>query len=323
MTPRTATPPPKPSVLARFGPLAIVLVAIALVAGISSTGRDQVATGSGGSSSTAGSAASKLPIQFKQAQRDGKIADFDFGPNCDPATGRLKIPSIYAPPCVAARAGVKGGATGKGVTADRITVVVYEAADDDLSASLQAKTDSPEDTADTAAKLLEMLQNTYETWGRTIDVVRLKGSGSDETSARADAVKVAEEIKAFASLGGPGQESAYAEELARRKVLCIGCGLALPDSALQDNAPYLWGNLQTPEQYLLNLGDFIIGRLLGQPPEFAGDPAIRKQDERTFGVVHFEQDPPVFGGVEDLVSKEGGARGYKAAVNPAAVSLAT
>ena len=34
-----------------------------------------------------------------------------------------------------------------------------------------------------------------------------------------------------------------------------------------------------------------------------------------FGVVHFEQDPPVFGGVEEMVAERGGDRGYEAAVN--------
>jgi hypothetical protein len=175
------------------------------------------------------------------------------------------------------RPDVKRNVTGQGVTDTEITVVAYVAADDDLAASLQPNWTRPEATADTSNKLIEMFAQTYETWGRKIKVVRMKGTGSDETSARADAVKVAEEIKAFASIGGPGQEGAYAEELARRGVICVGCGLSLPDSALQKNAPYLWGNLQTPEQFLLNLGDFIIERLLGKKAEFAGSPEIRAQ----------------------------------------------
>ena len=314
MTPRTATPPPRPSVLARFGPLAVVLVALGLVAGIASTGRESVETEGPAGPTEVGTADDRIPVTFDEARTEGNLGDYDFGPTCDPETGRIRIPSNYAPPCVAAREGVEGGATSRGVTADTITVVLYEAADDDLAASLQDQQDSPEATRDTRDKLIKMMEETYETWGRKLEIVSFKGSGSDETSARADAVQVAEEIEAFASIGGPGQESAYAEELARRKVLCIGCGLALPDAALQENAPYLWGNLQTPEQYLLNLGDFIIERLLGQKAEFAGSPEIR-DEERVFGVVHFEQDPPVFDSVEDMVAREGGARGYEAAVN--------
>jgi len=313
MTPTSVTPPPRPSAIARFGPLAVVLVAIALVAMFASTGRDEAAVASGPDSEV-GSAKQQIPITFEQAQKQAAVADYDFGPKCDPTTGRVKIPSAYAPPCVAAPEGVTGGATYQGVTADEIVVVAYEAADDDLSASLQDQSDSPEAARDTRNKLIEMMANTFETWGRKIKVVSLKGSGSDEERARADAVKVAEEIKAFASIGGPGQESAYAEELARRKVLCIGCGLSLPGSAFQENSPYLWGTSQPPEQFLLNLGDFIVERLVGQKAEFAGDPKLQQED-RVFGVVHFEQDPPVFGDVEAMAAEEGGARGYESVVN--------
>jgi hypothetical protein len=289
------------------------LVAIALVGVLASTGREQVETTSGTTRAEVGTATDRLPVTWEEASKARAIADYDWGPTCDMTTGRVKIPSNYAAPCVAMRDGLEGGATYRGVTADEITIVLYEAADDDLSASLQDQQDSPEATRDTRDKLVRLYEDVLETWGRRIKMVQFKGSGSDETSSRADAVKVAEEIGAFASLGGPGQESAYAEELARRDVLCLGCGLALPNSAFQDNAPYLWGSGQTPEQFLVNLGDFIVGQLLGKKAAFAGSEELRQQDRR-FGVVHFEQDPPVFDAVQDTVDEEGGARGYEAEV---------
>lgn len=315
MTPRSATPPPRSSVVARFGPLAVILLAFAGVAWISSTGSDSVTTATGpGSTSKTGSANASLPVYFDDAKEEGDLDQYDFGTDCDPETGRIKVPSLYAPPCAAPRPDVTRNTSGQGVTDDQITIVYYVAADDDLAASLNAQLDTPEDAEDTATKLLAMYEQTFNMWGRKLNVIRMKGSGSHETSARADARKVAEEYKAFASIGGPGQEGSYAEELASRGVICVGCGLSLPDSAFQENAPYLWGNLQTPEQYLLNLGDFIIERLQGQKAEYAGSPEIRRET-RNFGVVHFEQDPPVFGGVEEMVEKEGGARGYDPAVN--------
>jgi len=309
----TATPHERASLMARYGPLTAVLAALALVAVLASTGRDQVANVAAPKSES-GSAKELVPVTFEQAQRRGEVSKYDWGPKCDLKTGRIKVPSIYAPPCVSGREGVKGGATSKGVSADTIKIVAYEAADDDLSATLQDQADKPEAARETRDKLIQMMAATFETWGRKIEVIPMKGSGSDEASARADAVKVAEEIRAFASISGPGQESAYAEELARRKVICIACGLASPDSTFQEHAPYMWGVTQPPEQYLLTGGDFIIERLLGYKAEFAGSEQIR-QKERVFGVVHFEQDPPVFGGVEELVREEGGARGYEAAVN--------
>jgi hypothetical protein len=314
MTPPTSTPIPRASALARFGPLTAVLVAIALVAVLASTGRNDptVASGPGGSSPVPPAEASDLPITYAEAEEAGTVDDHDWGPQCDPETGRVAVPSNYAPPCVVARPGAPGLNTGQGVTEDTITIVAYEAPDDDLSASLQANADPPEVSAETREKLLRIFEDRYELWGRRLDIVRMKGTGSSETAARADAVRVADEIGAFASLGGPGQQGAYAEELASRGVLCIGCGLSVPDSVFRANAPYMWGNLQTPEQYLVNLGDYLIERLMGRPAEFAGDPALRTRT-RVFGHVNFEEDPPVFKGVSDEADRRGKERGYEPA----------
>jgi hypothetical protein len=91
----------------------------------------------------------------------------------------------------------------------------------------------------------------------------------------------------------------------------IGCGLGLPDSKYQENAPYMWGGQATPEQYLLNLGDLITERLNGKPASFGG-PDV-KDRQRVFGVVHFEQEVPVFSEVEAQVAAEGDKRGYQSA----------
>ena len=316
MTPRTATPPPRPSLLARFGPLTAIVLAIALVAVLASTGRgdDNVSSAAPASDTKVGSSNKQLPISWAEAKKAGTTNELDWGTNCDRALGKIKLPSNAAPPCLAARPEVTGGATYQGVTADTIKIVTYEPADDDLSASLQSTLDPPDVQRDTRTKLLQMYEKLYSTWGRKLEIIPFKGTGSSQTASRADAVKVATEIKAFASVGGPGQESAYAEELASRGVLCIGCGLSVPDSTFQKNAPFMWGNLQTPEQYLLNVGDYVVGRLLGRNATFAGDPKLRSK-KRVFGVVHFEQDPPVFGGTEELVAKRGAAQGYKSVVN--------
>ena len=314
MTPPTSTPVPRASALARFGPLTAVLVAIALVAVLASTGRDDdtVASGPGSSTTVPRPEATDLPISYAEAVEAGTVDDHDWGPQCDPETGRVTLPSNYAPPCLVARPGAPGLNSGQGVTPDSVTVVAYEAPDDDLSASLQANSDPAELQRVTKEKLIRMLEDRFELWGRRIEIVNMKGTGSSETASRADAVKVAEEIGAFASLGGPGQQVAYAEELASRGVLCIGCGLSVPDSAFRENAPYMWGNLQTPEQYLVNLGDYLIERLMGRKAEFAGDPALRSRT-RVFGHVNFEQDPPVFKGVSDEADRRGKERGYQPA----------
>ena len=45
------------------------------------------------------------------------------------------------------------------------------------------------------------------------------GQPSDEAAARADAIYIAEEVKAFAVLGGPTGTNAYADELAEQAAM--------------------------------------------------------------------------------------------------------
>jgi hypothetical protein len=311
MTPRTATPVPRVGPVRRFGPLVAIVVAIALVAALASSGQDKqsLSTAAAGPSAKTAERDPNLPVTYQEAKQDGTLAEEHFGPNCDPKTGRIKLPSVYAPPCVAAPKGVKGGATSPGVTAKTITIAIYQPADQDLAAVLQAKLDPYAKVKQTEQAFLDMFQHTFNMWGRKIVIKRLKGTGVDETSARADAVKVDEEFHAFASLGGPSQAPAYSDELASRHILCINCGLGVPDSVYQKNAPYMWGPFQTPEQFLLNLGDYVVNRLLHRKAAHAGDSTFRSRD-RTFGIVHFEQDPPVFSDVEKLVRIQGRKRGF-------------
>ena len=181
MTPRTTTPVPRPSVLKRFGPLVAVIVAIGLVAVLSSTGRssDSSQTVAGlGSSGKDAEKDTSLPDQLGRGRRrPAPPTKYDWGPMCDQETGRLKIPSTYTPPCFVARPGVKGGATAQGVTADKITIVLYQAADTDLGAMLQAKLDPDAVQIDARKKTLDMLSQLMNTWGRTIEIKTLKGSG--------------------------------------------------------------------------------------------------------------------------------------------------
>lgn len=159
-----------------------------------------------------------------------------------------------------------------------------------------------------------MLEDIYETYGRTIDVEVMVGSGAadDVTAAVRDAIRVSEEIKPFAVINGPALTSAFAETLADNGIICINCGLSVPDAVYQENAPYMWGNLPTPEQFLRNFSTFTSRRLLGRQAEFAG-PELRDR-ERVFGTINFDQDPPVFEDVRREINERGKLRGYEAAV---------
>src|SRR3989440_3220444 len=64
------------------------------------------------------------PMTPLKAKLQGKT-NVDFGPNCDTTTGRVKIPSVYSPPCVQPFTGKNGGAASQGVTGNEIKIVGY------------------------------------------------------------------------------------------------------------------------------------------------------------------------------------------------------
>lgn len=303
--------------LRRWGPV-VVVVAVLIAAGVVATSHTtkggKAATAAAGSTTPADNPA--LPLTYQMAQQQGRVGDQTWSTGCDPATGRLAIPTVYTPPCVAVPQGDNGGATAPGVTATTITVAVYQAPPGDLASALQAQSDPPDVAFATAQKLVDEFNHLFTMSGRQVKLVRFQGSGisTDETAARADAIKVADDLHAFASLGGPAQTDAYENELAARGVLCVGCGLSVPDATFQQDAPYMWGTGATPDQLLRSALDYIVQRVNGRPASFAGDPAMRTE-KRVFGIVHYDQDPPVFKGLTAELEKEYEAKGLHAAVS--------
>ena len=302
-----------------WGPLALVLIVLLAVGLVATTkGRaSNTATGSATSTPKGATTGPKswahspvLPVTYADAKKAGTVDDYDWGDRCDPKTGRLKIPSVYSPPCTPKWDGTKpwkdtggtvhddnGGATSPGVTATDITVVYYVPSAQDLfsTAAALGVLDPPAVMAKQAEQFVDEYNHLFALYGRQVKLVKFQatGNGVDPTAARSDAIKVATQYHAFASVGGPSQSGAYADELAKRKVLCIACGLAVPDSNFQANAPYMWGTLPTPEQFIRGVFDFGIANLWNRPARFAGDAKMRKE-QRVIGVVYYEQNPPVF-----------------------------
>ena len=119
--------------------------------------------------------------------------------------------------------------------------------------------------------------------------MKASGAPDDENAARADAIKVATEIKAFASWGGPSETSAYADELAARGVLCVGdCLLAATDQYVKDSKDHVWLTFPSIEQLSEHWSQFLTAELVGRNAEFAGDPALQHR-KRVFGVVRFDE----------------------------------
>ena len=163
-------------------------------------------------------AGSPLPqgvMSFSVAQDLG--LDLDFGERCDPETGSVAVPDFFAPECYLPFSGDNGGATARGVTADTIRIVYWIAQDQDpvlsyiTSAILNDDTNA--DEIDTVQKMIEYYETYYETYGRSIELIVVEGSGTitDSAAARADAVKIDEELDPFMVWGGPTLTSAFEE----------------------------------------------------------------------------------------------------------------
>ena len=233
------------------------------------------------------------PMTTLKAQLQGKT-DIDFGPNCDTTTGRVKIPSVYAPPCVQQFTGKNGGATSQGITADEVKVVVYTgdpAKDPLLAGQLRAAGASLDVGAiqDTWRGYFDIYNQMFQFYGRKItpEFYVGTGPGSDTAAAKADAIAIADK-KPFAVLGGPAQSSTvFADELAHRGAICVGtCALAMPTKITEQNKPYIITDTLSPEQSAQLTAEFV-GKQLGKgKAEFAGNDATKSKN-RVYGILHY------------------------------------
>jgi hypothetical protein len=233
------------------------------------------------------------PMTTLKAKLQDKT-NIDFGPNCDPATGRVKIPLVYAPPCVQPFTGRNGGRTSEGVTGDAIKIVVYTAdpaKDPLLAGQLRAAGASLDVGAiqDTWRGYIDIYNEVFEFYDRRIEAEYFVGTGpgSDSSAAKADAIAIADK-KPFAVLGGPAQSTTvFGDELAHRGVLCVGtCALAMPERLLNANKPYLFTNGPSPEESATLTAEFV-GKQVGKgKAQYAGDDATKNKN-RVYGIVHY------------------------------------
>ncbi len=112
----------RPSAAKRYGPIGAIIAIIVVIAIV------VVATGGGddeksdSTTTTNSGQSAKVWPTFTEATKDSG----DWGPHCDPKTGRVAIPYTQAPACADVGTGDNGGATAPGVTADSIKVVIYQ-----------------------------------------------------------------------------------------------------------------------------------------------------------------------------------------------------
>lgn len=230
-------------------------------------------------------------LSFSEAQRLG--IDIDWGERCDITTGRVAVPDFFAPECHAPFTGDTGGSTARGVTADTIKIVLYQGPENDpiirYITDALAIDETNEDEAETIRGMNAYFEAFYETYGRTVELVPFVSNGiaTDEVAARADAVRIAEDIQPFMVWGGPVLTSAFADELAARGVPCLSCTPGQPIDWYEERSPYVWAIDASSQQKQAHAAEFIVRQLGGRPAEHAGDESLRGQPRR-FGLLYLE-----------------------------------
>ena len=184
-----------------------------------------------------------------------------------------------------------GGATSQGVTRDKVTVVAIIPSADQTEALLADATQRPgvpinKATGETGTwedavhdHLLPLLES-YETWGRDIEVRFVRSSGTDETAQRADAVTV-KALKPFVAVDllSAGLLTLEAE-LAKANIVTFGAATTAEQALAQ--APYRWGS--TDGQATAVNAEVVLGRqLAGKKAAFAGEGLAGRT--RVFGAV--------------------------------------
>jgi hypothetical protein len=300
-------PWPKVSRLRIAGPVVLIVAAL-VAAGIVATvnesngtattsGTSATSEGSGGGAPTHGGHGG-VPITYATAAKEGKTGAYDWGSQCDHKTGRLKIPSIYAPPCVPvpAAGASNGGATSSGVSGTAVNIVYYQAQPGGLTSAVQNAAGTPAQTLATVQAYVAMFNKVFELYGRHVNLIPFEASGADAdpVTAHADAVTVAQQDHAFASINGPAETTAYEDELAREHVLCMACGDSATHGQIELNAPYQWANLPTADTSLNQTVDYLLAKLNGKDAIWAGDAAMHTK-KRSFIVVSETMVPPTPG----------------------------
>ncbi len=204
--------------------------------------------------------------------------------------GNMPAFSLYSPDCVPVFTGDNGGNTGIGVSADKIKVVYYfpktSAATDAALRAIGADDPRPQ-TKDVAATLTRYFNVHSETYKRQVELIFFESTADsdDDAALKADAVKIATEIKPFAVMGA---SNVTAAELAARGIICL-CTTSEPSAFYQQNAPFVYGILPELDEYYDHLSEYIGKRLAGKNAIHAGElPVGMTASKRKFGLIYIE-----------------------------------
>jgi hypothetical protein len=259
----------RPGPLRRWGPIGAVL---AMVVAVAAVGLLWAGDDDEDASPPPADEPGDLPegvITWSMAQ--DQDLDVEFPETCDTTTGMVAIPFLFRTECFAA-VGDNGGATAPGVTGESIKVVAWLPSEDDPVRSLVLQRigfdASNAELREAYSGFAEIFQAYYETYGRTVELDFIEASGSilDPTAARADAVRVAEDMGAFAVLGGPIIGGEWTEELHARDIVCVAC----PGFG-GDPAPTSFAVPPSRSQTRAHLVRYVSSKLAGGTADHAGE----------------------------------------------------
>ena len=226
--------------------------------------------GSGGEATDAGAGGGNAP------QGGAGQVQFGAGPHCADDGRQIGI-SPYMPPCVQWTGTDNGGATSRGVTGDQIKIAIWFGQEDPATRQVLAGA-RLNDTPPVVERMYEALRryynNHYQTYGREVVFVPVTASGESTSDAamKADAVKIAEEIGAFASFSGNAlapMPNVLAKELAQRGVICI-CTTSLSSAYYNEVPPLIWSSLPTIDEYAAHAAEYAAKRLGFNQASFGG-----------------------------------------------------
>jgi hypothetical protein len=294
--------PPQSTALRKWGPLAAVVLVVAVVAGFLVFGNSSDDTTDTASPSTTSPgtklADAKLPdgvLPYSVAKARGEADSIDWGKRCDTTKGVLALPLSPPPECFKPFTGDNGGATATGVTQDTVKVVVYlpEANDPILSFIYRqvGNSDTPDQIFATYQKFNQLMATYYEGYGRKVELVRYDATGTiqDEVAATTDAETIARDIQPYAVLGGPSLTEAFADTLASNKILCISCTPGQPNDWYEQRGPYVWDIQKNADQNQQMAAEYIGKRVAGNKAEYGGD-AVKGQT-RKLGLIYLSATP--------------------------------
>jgi len=182
------------------------------------------------------------------------------GQKCTPNTP--KIPSPYAPPCIAKFTGNNGGATYDGVTSNEILLAQRAFPVTSNSEQLQAQATAagvapPQVQTQVEQVFLNYFNQAYDLYGRKVVIQNVPATGNatlealnqGQAQACADAATIADQVHAFAEdgiatnfqAGGSGPFSLCA---AQDKLVEFQGDLYFNEATFQSENPYVWSTVQ-------------------------------------------------------------------------------